>query len=909
MAPTTELRKKLESEINKNLSILEGCVDAVVTINQVGIIEFFNHAAETLFGYDRSEVIGENVLMLTPPEYHSKHDGFLKSYLDTKIAKVIGHGREVNALRKDGTQTPILLSLSEAMVEGEYVFTAFIKDYSEKKKNEEELVKLSLVASKTDNTVIITDKNRCVEWVNEGFSRMTGFALDEIKGKNPKELLQGTDTDAEAVQRMHERLMLKKPFTEVLLNYKKNGEPFWVTMNITPLLDKNDEVYKYIAIESDITTQRNLQYKLEENEKRLTETQKIAGLGTWEYDVMSEKVTWSMETFRIFGRDINLDAPNFISYIRLIYKEDRRKFIESIRQAVNEGKEYEIEIRHMLPNGVFKYTYGRGRPIWEKNKVVKILGVVLDITERKNFENELKKEKENAEESTRAKEMFLANTSHEIRTPMNAIIGITELLKQTNLDEQQHDYLDIIENSADNLLYILNDILDVSKIESGKLEFEQTGFVLTEVVKSVLKSSMFKAKAKNLELLCNCEKENDDLILLGDPVRLNQVLLNLVNNAIKFTEKGSVNIQLFLKSVVDNTATISFNIVDTGIGIPLEKQNLIFEDFQQADSSTTRKYGGTGLGLSISRKLIDLMGGRLQVQSQPGKGSHFSFELSFKKGTVHDIQESKMTHEADFERFDLKSKKLLIVEDQEFNLLVAERMLQPYGCLVDSASNGKEAIKKLSDKNYDLILMDIQMPVMDGIETTRFIREHMSPPKSTIPIIALTANAVKGDREKYLAFGMNNYLSKPFRTKELMSVILHELKLDLVTTEPFAGNKTDELTSGLFDLSQIIEMAGGSNHFVAKMIDSFMEQCKVAMAEINQYCGEQNYPKLAKVLHKHKSIFSFMGMNSLFDQMVGLEVMVGEEQPIDSIYNMVKSIEESLKTVYVELEKEQKNYL
>ncbi len=908
MNQQNELRKQLETEINKNKSILEGCVDAVVTINQEGVIEFINKAAETLFGYDRKELLGKNVKILTPPEYRIHHDEFIKRYLETKVAKVIGSGREVNALNKDGEEIPILLTLSQAIVEGKYIFTAFIKDYTEKKKNEEELRKLSLVASKTDNTVIITDKDRKIEWVNDGFTRMTGYHIDEVIGLNPKVKLQGKDTDRDTQKRMRKKLKSKKPFSEVLLNYKKNHDPFWVSINITPILDDTGNIMKYIAIESDITDQRRLQERLQENEKRLIETQQIAGLGTWEYDLANKKVSWSPETFKIFELKSSENSPDFGKFIRLIYKENRIKFINAVREAIDSGKEYEIEIRIKLHDGSIRYTYSKGRPIYVKKKVVKLLGAVLDITERKNFENELKKEKEKAEASAKAKELFLANTSHEIRTPMNAIIGIIELLKKTSLSEDQLDYLGIIESSSDNLLYILNDILDVSKIESGKLEFEQTGFRMKEVIKNVLKTSIYKARAKHLELSCNVGTKHDDLILLGDPVRLNQILLNLVNNAIKFTEKGHVIIDVTSKSKADNQLRLKFHVIDTGIGIPEEKQQQIFEDFEQADTSTTRKYGGTGLGLSISRKLIEMMGGKLKVQSIVGKGSTFSFELNFRRGSHLDLQDSKIGQEYNIKKLKLSDKSILIVEDQEFNLLIVRQILEPYGCRIDNAFNGKEAIKKFTDNNYDLILMDIQMPVMDGIETTRFIRDHMPYPKSGIPIIALTAHAIKGDREKYLNLGMNNYLSKPFQARELILTIAQELKLDILTPEE---DKRPQNLSGqkkLYDLSQINEMSGGNKEFVIQMITSFIEQTKMAITEMKDQIDKMDYAEIAKIAHKHKTSFSFMGIQSLFEEIINIEEAALNRTPLGKIKKIVETVEKSLVDVYNDLNEEIKHY-
>ena len=380
-------------------------------------------------------------------------------------------------------------------------------------------------------------------------------------------------------------------------------------------------------------------------------------------------------------------------------------------------------------------------------------------------------EKLKAEQSEKFKQQFLANMSHEIRTPMNSIIGMTNLLINTDMQGQQQKYLNIIKKSSENLLVILNDILDLSKIEAGKMEFEKIDFLISDVIESAFHTVHFKAEEKQLYVTYVIDEQLPKAVL-GDPVRLTQILINLAGNAIKFTEKGKVVISAKLLSTNESRVEIEFSVADTGIGIPTDKLNKIFESFSQASSDTSRRFGGTGLGLTISKELVELQGGSIRVQSQYGKGATFSFRISYEIGSADRIGK-KMNSETDVSPDVLRGIKILLVEDNQFNQVVAVDTLMDLlkDITIDLAENGEEAILKLHACDYDVILMDIQMPGMDGFEATQQIRKNFAIPKNKTSIIAMTANVTKDEVDKCFDAGMDEYIAKPFDPQNLLNKI------------------------------------------------------------------------------------------------------------------------------------------
>jgi len=407
------------------------------------------------------------------------------------------------------------------------------------------------------------------------------------------------------------------------------------------------------------------------------------------------------------------------------------------------------------------------------------LTLLNDISEKKELETQLIVAKEQAEKAAKIKEEFLANMSHEIRTPMNGVIGMAYLLSETHLSEEQTEYARGIRDSASMLLTIINDILDISKINAAKMVFEQTPFNVRDIIRNLSLAMEVRAREKSIKYYCNIQ-ENIPQKIVGDPVRLSQILWNLVGNAVKFTDVGEVLLDVHMKGEENGNIFLEFIVKDTGIGISPSKLISIFEPFTQASVDTTRKFGGTGLGLGIAKKLVEMQNGTIFAESKPGKGSVFSVRLPFKK-YVEEFKPGIISTNGSVKLKNINGVKILVAEDNKINQRVLSRTLERWGATVGVAENGKVAIEMLAAKPYDLVLMDIQMPEMDGLEATKGIRSTLLPPASNVPIIAITASALRLDYEKCIALGMNEYISKPFKPDELYDKIVRLLN----NTVPF----------------------------------------------------------------------------------------------------------------------------
>jgi PAS domain S-box-containing protein len=510
--------------------------------------------------------------------------------------------------------------------------------------------------------------------------------------------------------------------------------------------------------------------ELAESEERFALAVRGTNDGIWDWDIRTGAVFFSPPWKSMVGYADDEIENVFATFEKLLHPEDHDRVMTMLNDYLaGRTPRYSVEFRFHHKDGSWRWILARGRALRDEHGApYRMAGSHTDVTERKHAEEELRQARRAAEAANSAKSAFLANMSHEIRTPMNGVIGMSELLLGTELNETQREYLEMLKLSADSLLELLNDILDFSKIEAGRMELDAHEFDLNEVVTEIAQAMGIRAFQKRLVLLHHISPEVPAR-LIGDDGRLRQILVNLIGNAIKFTHKGGVTIEVNVESETADLVTLHFKINDTGIGIADEMHESIFEAFTQAETSTSRRYGGTGLGLAICHDLVALMQGRIWVESQPGTGSTFHFTAAFGRTSGISIKpkspriEPVVTAHA--------SMKVLIVEDGHINQLVGARMLEKRGHVVTLAANGREAIERCEREDFDAILMDVHMPGINGYEATTRIRKTEQTTGKHVPIIAMTANAMKGDRERCLAAGMDDYISKPLRSAELFQVV------------------------------------------------------------------------------------------------------------------------------------------
>ena len=518
----------------------------------------------------------------------------------------------------------------------------------------------------------------------------------------------------------------------------------------------------------------------------------------------------------------------------------------SLRKA-GESSVYELPL--LCKNGAVKWTLLSGAPTFDEDgEVSGTVRIHFDITQRKAMETELVKSREKAERLLAYRDQFLANVSHEIRTPMNAIIGMTSLMKETPLNKEQSEFLNAVDISAKGLLVIINDILDMSKINSGNFSIESIDFNLDHLLKNLMAGIQVKAEEKGISFRYSRDPRISRFLKL-DPTRLNQVLINLCSNAIRFTNKGFVHLDIKFLKYHEGKDEIEFSVQDTGKGIAVDKLGSIFKAFSQEDGTITRNYGGTGLGLAISSQLVELFGGELKVSSKEGVGSRFYFTLNIPHGDQF-IKQSLSNEDKD-----LSDMNVLLVEDNEINQLLTTKLLGKWGANVQVANNGFEALEFLEKEGFDVVLMDMQMPEMGGVECTEIIRADK---QLDIPIIALTANAVKGEEEKCFKAGMNEFVSKPFNPDELYN------KINL------AMGRTDREESS-FDLRKIKRLYGSDQKKINDFLMMIKLQLESDLASLNAKIEERDQDAVAFLAHKMKSTLDLIGSQKIRSQILKLE--------------------------------------
>ncbi len=830
---------------------------------------------------------------------------------------------------------------------------------------------LAMVASRANAIVMISDKNDIVEWVNEEFTKITGYTAEEIIGKHPS-ILRGPATNQVAIDRIAEKKRSGNSFHDELLNYRKDGQPIWLQMHVTPLADDSGNIEYFVAIQEDITESKNTSEELRKSRELLKAAQQQAKIGSWDWEVGKDFMNCSEEMCKALGITFaeRIPVSHVFGYIhpddlpvvqrsiegiirrrlpfeldcrvvsggqiRYIYITGLANLVEGGRttglfgtvQDITERKRIEEEMRaaekqyrslfefsqHMIcihdldgsvmsinPSGAHTLGYepeeliGRNiselvakrylpefklymeeirkqgthsglmrmthrdkqETIWmysnirladpQGNPIV--LSSNVEITERYMMEKELRVAKKTAEEALISKDRFVANISHELRTPMNAIGGFTELLKKSSLSSEQGEYAEAIGMATENLTAMINNILDVAKIEAGKIEFEGRVFNVRDVMRKTHILLSPNADHTGIKFTWSCDK-NIPAYIVSDDLRLTQVLVNLVGNAVKFTEKGFVSFGCSVKSETDKQMELLFWIEDSGIGIAKEKQDVIFDPFTQASASANRKFGGTGLGLTIVKDLVELQGGSVTVQSAEGIGSRFEVQLPVEKidaGMVQQVDVALQPIEHPL------NVHILLVEDHLLNQQLALRLIRDFGFTASLAANGRLAVEILKTEKFDVILMDLQMPEMDGYDTAEYVRNKM---KITTPIIALTAHTSAGERERCLQLGMNDYMTKPYRSKDLYYKIVRAIGLsrdEALTSE----TETQEYATPLKAL------AAGDLNFEREMLEVMLKSFPEDFAKLELAMLAKDLPAIKAVAHRMKSSVALAGEKNL----------------------------------------------
>ncbi|WP_461450092.1 PAS domain S-box protein [Mucilaginibacter sp.] len=747
-------QKKLLIELEQLALVASKVYNGVVISNAADEVVWTNDAFEKITGYSINDVKDKTLRTLLKGRSNPETE----KRLDKAIANKESYQADLLINRKDGKD--IWISVINSVIYNDAgkvdKFIRIIIDITSRKAAEKDLDILSFAARKSPSGTLIRDKDTRVIWMNEALEHMLGYTLEEMEGKVFGTLLMGEESDVNQFEQAVQAVKENRPYEVELKIYPKNRKPIWAYLSNSPLLDEMGHVERQITVVVDITERKTADEQL----KLLS----LVASSTTSGVVINNRngeVEWINSAFeKITGYNLGDVAGKHLGD-SLKGELTDISIIERARSLSKNKQSFEVDLLAYRKDG---------QPLWitvinsvilaPNGDVDKYIEVIIDITSKKKVEMELISAKEEALQLNKAKDMFISIMTHEIRTPLNAVIGMSRILIDNDHLESQKENLDILKFSAENLMTLINDVLDFTKIETGNIELEQADVNLRDMVHRIVNSMQYRANEKNIYLTENIDKALPKFII-GDSARLIQVLLNLVSNAIKFTDEGGVTIDLKVLEETKNNIRIRFDVTDTGIGVPNDKLGTIFESFKQAEADTTRKYGGTGLGLAISERLVELYDSRINVESVLGQGSTFWFIITFNKAQSHDnITPDKMETGLRL--------NVLVVDDNQINRILVNKVLQKWGTTVDFAENGQEAVDKItSNMNYDVVLMDVHMPVMDGLEATKVIRGKAEAYFQQLPIIALTASMLTSEVNKMSDAGMNDFILKPFDAKTL----------------------------------------------------------------------------------------------------------------------------------------------
>ncbi|HBC77135.1 MAG TPA: hypothetical protein DEO60_08890 [Bacteroidales bacterium] len=802
------LAQKDEYDIYRQNLIFERFADLlpemIYEVDISGRVLYANQQGLKFFGYTREDLEkGVHISEVFPGNYQQMISNLKALKSPDQIAS-----NEYNATRKDGSIVPILTH-SFALIHNDRIigYRGVVTDISRQKNYEDQINRekafLEHLVDSIPEAIAIFNREGKISNINKEFTNLFGYTGEDAIGRNIDELIvpEELKTESEGIDTL---TLEKHKVVRQTIRQDKNGNRIQVSL-IASNMVINDEVVASLGIYRDISFERKSQliqdilYNISTAALNQIDVKDIYPTIVHELNKI-----WDTNNFFIALYDKKSDTlsmPFFSDekdkFENLPARKTITKWVISLKRSVllkiNDLKELENSGDIALVGTQCKVWMGV--PLKAEKEIIGVMAlqdyhdedkfsqddvnvlefianqIAIAIQRRTMIDNVIQASRK-AEEAAQSKQQFMSTMSHEIRTPLNEVIGITNLLLQGNPREDQMDYIKTLRFSGNHLLTLVNDVLDYNKMESGKIVFEQAQFNLNDFLKDILRTYSFRAKSKNLEF--DIIKENElPPEVFGDPIRLNQILSNLLSNALKFTQKGSIHIIIKELELKNKKSCIEFRVKDTGLGIPRDKHDMIFESFTQASPDTTRHYGGTGLGLAICKKLVELQGGTIEVESQPDKGSTFRFVLYF---GIPENTGKVERREAEESYSGLEGKRILVAEDNKINFFVANKFLTGWGVKVTHVENGKLALELLEKEDFDLILMDLHMPVMDGIEATRVIRKSESQRISNIPVVALTAAILSESQDKIEDISFNDYVLKPFKPHDLFDKILKNIK-------------------------------------------------------------------------------------------------------------------------------------
>ena len=758
------------SLISKNF--IENSMDIILVVDRGGKILYANKKAVETYGYDYEELLNLSVFNL--------RNESIKECGQKQLNKALKRGIKFKTYhyKKDGVKFPVEVRSIYSSEESKDMVVSIIRDITDV----EEISRDAAIFSRSldifeDSIIVLTDELKVSHW-SKGAEEKFGYKSEEVVGKDIDVLIPDDKIDEfnNKISLVQKGNTIKNLET---IRVHKNGHDIQVSISISPVYDNDGLIIGMLVIYRDISERNMLIEELKEYEKRWRFALEGGQFGVVDWNISNNRVFYSDYWKEMLGYAKDEITDTYEEWENRVHPDDLLNVIEDIRRHFK-GEDFILEYRMLCKNNTYKWIRTRGKVISyaDNGQSLRMISTNEDVTDKKLIEQELKENnkklellKQEADDANKEKSLFLANMSHEIRTPLNGILTTIQLLQSTAMNIDQSKYIKMLKESSDILLEIINDLLDVSKIESSSFKLNNGAFELRETINSIYNNLLMTGNSKGLEVSYYLDP-TIDFQVFGDELRLKQVLSNLLSNAIKFTDHGYVSFRAKLISSDDNVEKIEFRIKDSGIGIEESFKEKIFHNFSQGDLSARKKYMGTGLGLAISKQLATLMNGDIWFESIVGQGATFFFTCELKKtnNKNYDIQENNSIKE-EIEVNNMEyDKVILCVEDNLINQEVMESIIKRKGYKYIAAYNGNEALEALKSNKIDLILMDVQMPKLNGFETTKIIRAEELGGKH-IPIIAMTAYAMSNDKDKCIAVGMDDYISKPFDIEILYEII------------------------------------------------------------------------------------------------------------------------------------------